>query len=205
VWLALRFRIVFSIVPRAYTSSLRHLGIVLQVSHAARWSYTWISVFYCSFVVSNQTHHLRYHVNLPNLEIFICGKGIDCHPAPVIHLLRSISCHPLLVIHLYPVAIHIRRWWIPRGNPSPVMHFWQQSHSGHNQSLAAIHFRPSSLRLHPFLSTLSIIVCIWAAFRDCFRRSVSPLKIIYTNLHNIRLPLNLHRSPRIHPVTYHPS
>jgi len=157
-----------------------------------------------------------------NLNIFMKMKEIDCHLFPVIHLLSSISCHPSPVIHPYQVAMHIMPWSISGRDPSLVNHLWPLSISGRYPSPAAIHLRqqsisscnPSPAAIHfwlwcssfqPFVSTVWIIALVWAAFCDCSCSSVSPLKVIFTNLHNVCLPLTLHRSPIIHSVAYRPS
>jgi hypothetical protein len=74
----------------------------------------------------------------------------------------------------------------------------------HDPSLAAIRFVVihwgSAIR-----STMGIIVLIWSTFCDVSCCSVGSLQVIVTDLHNGRLPLILHRSPIIHPVTYRPS
>ena len=140
-------------------------------------------------------------------------------PSPEIHLLSSISCHPPLVIHPYRVAIHIRPRSTSGRDPSLVNHLLSSIHilsrsisghdpspdgihllssiSGRNPSLAAIHLWPRSIWLQPFVSTRCVIALVWAAFRDCSCSSVSSLKVIVTDLHNVRLPLTHHRSPII--------
>ena len=69
--------------------------------------------------------------------------------------------------------------------------------SGCNPSLAVIHLRLWSSWVQPFFSTMCIIALLWAAFRDFSCSSVSSLKVIVTDLHNVRLSLILHRSAMI--------
>ena len=146
---------------------------------------------------------------LYNLNIFMKGKEIDCHPSPVIHLLLSTT-----VIHPYPVAIHIMPQSSSGRDPSPAaihlragsischpsavthpysvaIHIRPRSISGCNPSLAAIPLWPQSIWLQPFVSTQCVIALVWAAFCHCSCSFVSFLKVIFTDLHNVHLPLTL--------------
>ena len=134
-------------------------------------------------------------------------------PSPEIHLLSYTSGHPPPVIHLrsstsgqpsissrdpFPTTIHLGTGFISC-HPSPAaIHLWPQS-------IWSRSIWSRSIWLQSFVSTRGDIALVWAAFRDCSCSSVSPLKVIFTNLHNVHLPLTLHRSPIIHPVTYRPS
>jgi len=118
--------------------------------------------------------------------------------------LSSVSRDPSPVIDLLS-SIHILSRSISGHDPSPDGIHLLLSISGRNQSLAAIHLWPRSIWLHPLISTRCVIALVQAAFRDCSCSSVSPLKVIFTDLHNFRLPLTLHRSLIIHPLTYCPS
>ena len=140
---------------------------------------------------------------------------MDCHPSPVIHLLRSISSHPFPVIHLHHASIS-GRYWYPAALHLPMgfISCWSFPDaiclrpwyiSGHNPSPAAIHFQLWSSWFEPFVSTLCTIALLGAVFPDNSCSSGCSLKVIITDLHNVRLPLTLPRSPIIHLVTMCPS
>ena len=131
-------------------------------------------------------------------------SSVSRDPSPEIHLLSSTSRHPPSVIHLRS-SIHMRLRSISGRDLSPDGIHLLLSISGRNPSLATIHHPPRSIWLQPFVSTMCIIALLWAAFRDFSCSSVSSLKVIVTDLHNVRLPLTLHRSPIIHPVINCPS
>jgi len=103
------------------------LQIVLSdASHHTRWIHAvWTlsackSVLDCNFVAGDQCRDLENRITSHNLNIFITGKGIDCHPSPVIHLLRSISGHPSISgLDPYPGKNHLRMGSISC-HPSPV-------------------------------------------------------------------------------------
>ena len=165
-------------------------------------------------------------------EIRVVADETNCHLSPVIHLLRSNSCHPPPVIHPYPVAInncrdpspavihlmtgsiwchpslagiHLRPQCIAGRDESPGMICLRAGCiSGRDPSRAGINLRLWSSWFQPFISTLCVIVLIWAAFHDFSYSSVSSLKVIVTGIYNIHLSLTNHRSPIIHPVTYRP-
>ena len=104
--------------------------------------------------------------------------SISCRdPSPDgIHLLSSIPGHPSRFSRdPYPAAIHIRPRSISGCDPSP----------------AAIPLWPQSIWLQPFVSTQCVIALVWAAFCHCSCSFVSSLKLIFTDLHNVHLPLTL--------------
>jgi len=76
--------------------------------------------------------------------------------------------------------MHISPWFIPGRDPS-----------------LNSYLHPSSLWHQSFVSTLCVIALLWASFHDSCYGSVSPLKDIFTNLHDVCLPLSLHHSPII--------
>jgi len=121
---------------------------------------------------------------------FICRD-----PSPEICLLSSTSCHlSMSGCDPYPAIIHFQMGSITGHLSLAAILLRPWSLSASNPSLAAIHLRLWSSWFQPFVSTLCKIALIWAAFCDFSWSSASPLKVIGTELHNVRHPLTIHRS-----------
>jgi len=115
-------------------------------------------------------------------------KETDCHLSPVMHLISSTSGY----------------WSISGCNPYPAATHLQLESISYHLSPAVIHPQPWSSWFEPSISSMDIITLVWSAFRDFSSSSVSCLKIIVTDVHNIHLPLTFHRSPiiRWHIIHY---
>lgn len=139
-----------------------------------------------------------------NLNMFMKGKEIDCHPTPAIHLQRSISHHPspgiyLLsytsslpppVIHQNSVTIHIHTRFISRRDLSVGILLLLQSLTRYEPSLAAIPLiaihPASAFRFHTVLNCTQRV-----HIHDFSCSLVRAPKVIFTYPHDVRI---LHNS-----------
>jgi len=130
--------------------------------------------------------------------------SVSRDPSPEIHFLSSTSGHSFMSGRdQYPAVIHLRTASISC-HPSPAaIHLWPPSIPSRKPSLAGIHFQVRSLlgcdpvgssHSFPPVHPCACMVCI----RDFSCNTVRSLKVIFTDLHNVRLPLTVHCSPIIH-------
>jgi len=158
-----------------------------------------ISALNCNFVVWNQCCDLQNGITSHTFNIVIWKRdqssSVPCNPSPANNLLLTTHIQSQWISGHNPSADGIHRVsFISGRNPSPsAPHLQQQFFSSCDSSPAGIHLQlyTNSGRdlcgFEQFVSTWCKMALVWAAFRDCSCRCVSPLPVLFNNLHNVHL------------------